>query len=109
MFGSENAGAATGAGPVDIGTAEAVVVDTEFWALILHDEEWLAAEFAAIVSGPCETRLRTSWRPSIDAAPAEGSATWAVIIPRARQEWRSGRLPGRRWRRERSPPPTTMH
>jgi hypothetical protein len=104
MFGSENTGAATGSGSVDMHLVEITAVDTEFWALILQDEEWLAAEFTAIVSEPGETRLRTSGRPStIDAAPAEGSATPAATAG-ARQGWRTGWLPGRRWRRERSPP-----
>ena len=106
MYGRENICAATGSGPVEVEAFDTDVVDTEFWALILDDEDWLTAEFTAIVSEPCEARLRTSGRPSVEAAPAGGSSTLAVAQG-PRQGWRTGRLPGRRWRRERSPP-TTM-
>ena len=46
MLGRENTGAALGSG----------AVDADFWALVCEDEEWLQAEFDAIVSEPCETR-----------------------------------------------------
>jgi len=99
MLGGENAGAALGSGGVD----------TEFWALIFQDEEWLAAEFTAIVSEPGETRVRSSGRSSrIDAAPPEGPATPAVALG-FMPGWRAGGLPGRRWRRERAPPPGATH
>ena len=104
MYGSENIGAATASGPVDIDSVEIAAVDTEFWALILQDEELLAAEFIAIVSEPCETRLRSAGRPrGNDTAPPEGPATMAPASGLLRG--RTGWLPGRRWRRERSPPP----
>jgi len=95
MLCGENAGAAVGSGEVD----------DEFWLLILQDEEWLAAEFNAIVSEPGETRARSSGRSStIAAAPLDRLATPAIASG-FRPAWRAGGLPGRRWRRERSPPP----
>ena len=30
-------------------------MDADFWALVCEDEEWLAAEFDAIVSEACKT------------------------------------------------------
>ena len=79
-------------------------VDAQFWALVCEDEEWLEAEFDAIVSAPAEAGRRLVRRPSIGAAdhhgrqqaqPAEGDNP-AVVPP--------GHL-GQRRRRERSPPP----
>ena len=43
MLGRENTGAAL-----------------DFWALVCEDEEWLQAEFDAIVSEPYETPVRSS-------------------------------------------------
>ena len=48
MLGRENTGAALGSG----------AMDADFWALVCEDEEWLQAEFDAIVSEPCETPVR---------------------------------------------------
>jgi hypothetical protein len=48
MLGRENTGAALGSG----------AVDDDFWALVCEDEEWLQAEFDAIVSEPRETPVR---------------------------------------------------
>ena len=108
MHGGQNTAAALEAVAADIGTvgADTATVDAEFWALVWADDEWLAAEFGAIVSEPCETRVRIAFRPNrIDAAPPEGSGP---ALPGATSSsvtgWRTGGLPGRRWRRERSPP-----
>ena len=95
MLGRENTGAALGSG----------AVDAEFWALVCEDEEWLDAEFDAIVSEPCEPRPRRSGRPSGIAAAAPDRAGQAAMGTRATGPWRTGDRPGRRWRRERSPPP----
>ena len=93
MLGRENTGSALGSGAVDVA----------FWALVCEDEEWLDAEFDAIVSEGCETparstgRLRTDIardRPPVRERRPAGN-TW---------RWRTGYLPGRRWRRERGPP-----
>ena len=62
MLGRENTGAALGSG----------AVDDDFWALVCEDEEWLQAEFDAIVSGPCETLVRPSGRPNTIAAAWPG-------------------------------------
>ena len=105
MLGDENTGAAIGSGSVGIDSVDMETVDTQFWALVLQDEEWLAAEFTEIISEPSEARVRTSGRPGrIDAASPQGTATPSAGSGRT-VGWRTGRLPGRRWRRERSPPP----
>ena len=79
-------------------------VDAQFWALVCEDEEWLEAEFDAIVGAPAEAGRRLVRRPSIGAAdhpgrqqvqPVEGDNP-AVVPPGQ---------PGQRRRRERSPPP----
>ena len=113
MHGGQNTAAALEAAAADIDTvgADTATVNAEFWALVCADDEWLAAEFGAIVSEPGETRVRISFRPNrIDAARPDGSGP---ALPGAtlsfRTGWRTGGLPGRRWRRERSPPPGAMH
>ncbi len=76
MHGGQNTAAALEAAAADIDTvgADTATVNAEFWALVCADDEWLAAEFGAIVSEPCETRVRISFRPNrIDAAPPDGS------------------------------------
>ena len=59
----EITGPALGSGAEDI-----------FWVLVCEDEEWLAAEFDAIVSEPTETPTRVIHRPtagtSVAARPA---------------------------------------
>jgi len=95
MLGRENTGAAIGSG----------AVDAEFWALVCEDEEWLQAEFDAIVSEPGETPVRPSGRPSKTAAARLGRAAWQRRTSGTCRPWRAGSQPGRRWRRERSPPP----
>ena len=108
MHGGQNTAAAVVAEAADIDKngADVATVNAEFWALVCADDEWLAAEFGAIVSEPCETRVRISFRPNrIDAAPPDGSGN---VLPGVTSSsvsgWRTGGLPGRRWRRERSPP-----
>jgi hypothetical protein len=96
MLGRENTGAVTGPGEVD----------TDFWALVLQDEQWLRAEFDAIVSEPCETRSRPSAKPTMTgAARPDGVAPWQHRTFGTTRPWRAGNPPGRRRRRERSPPP----
>ena len=96
MHGGQNTVAAT----------DAEAVDVEFWALVCADDDLLAAEFGAIVSEPCEIRVRNSFRPNrIDAAPAEGSGpSLSAATSGSATGWRTEGLPGRRWRRQRSPP-----
>jgi hypothetical protein len=55
MFDRENADTALGSG----------AVDADFWALVCEDEEWLRAEFDAIVSEPAETPVRSTGRESM--------------------------------------------
>ena len=47
-------------------------VDAQFWALVCEDEEWLRAEFDAIVSAPAEAGRRPVRRPAIGAADHPG-------------------------------------
>ena len=94
MLGRENTGAALGSG----------AVDDDFWALVCEDEEWLQAEFDAIVSEPCETPVRPSGGPSTVAAAWPERAAWQRRTSGTTRPWRTGNRPGRRWRRERSPP-----
>ena len=94
MIGREETVAALGSG----------VVDADFWALVLQDEEWLQAEFDAVVSEPCETPVRPSGRPGMtDAAHPDGVA-WQRRTSGTHRSWRTGNPPGRLWRRQRSPP-----
>jgi hypothetical protein len=96
MVGGENTGAAPGPG----------TVDTDFWVLVLQDEEWLRAEFDAIVSEPREIMARRPGRPGITAAARPDRAAERQRRTRGTtRPWRAGIGPGRRWRRERSPPP----
>ena len=76
MLGRENTGAALGSG----------AVDADFWALVCEDEEWLDAEFDAIVSEAWETPTRPSRRPGVTDPATEG---------RARSRWRHRAPPGR--------------
>ena len=97
MPGGENTGAALSSG----------AVDADFWALIFQDEEWLQAEFDAIMSEPRETPARPSGRLSMTAAARPDRAVWRRRTSRITGPWRPGNRRGRRWRRERSPPPET--
>jgi hypothetical protein len=94
MLGGENIGAATGLREVD----------TEFWALILQDEAWLAAEFAAIVSEPGEKKIRSSPPPGGTDAPSIDGPETRVTALVSGARWRPVGPPGRQWRRERAPP-----
>jgi len=80
MLGRENTGAALGSG----------AVDAEFWALVCEDEEWLQAEFDAIVSEPGETPVRPSGRPSKTAAARPGRAAWQRRTSGTCRPWRAG-------------------
>jgi len=96
MFGRENADMAIDSGEVDV----------EFWALVFQDEEWLRAEFDATVSEPEEPLARPSGRSIIAAAARpDRAAWWQRSVSGSTRLWRTGIGPGRRWRRERSPPP----
>ena len=59
MLGRENTGSALCSG----------AVDADFWALVCEDEEWLGAEFEAIVSEACETPTRSRRRFSTGTDP----------------------------------------
>jgi len=77
--------------------------DIDFWVLVCEDEEWLAAEFDAIVSEPMETPTRIIHRPTAVGAafPARGSRSGRRGPVRA---YRLGDRPERHLSRERSPP-----
>ena len=94
MLGRENTGAAIGSG----------AVDAEFWALVCEDEEWLQAEFDAIVSEPRETLVRPSGWPRLIGVSGPEGAAWQRRRSVTTRPWRTGNRPGRRWRRQRSPP-----
>ena len=91
-----------------LGTGEVLgsgAVDAQFWALVCEDEEWLEAEFDAIVSAPAEARRRPIRRPAIGAADhpgrqqaRPGDAVNPTVVPAGQ--------PGQSRRRERSPPPS---
>ena len=68
MLDRENTGSALGSG----------AVDADFWALVCEDEEWLRAEFDAIVSEPAEVR---PWRPGEKGVPL--AARRSPTVPRA--------------------------
>ena len=93
MRGRGDTGAALGSG----------AVDDQFWALVCEDEEWLKAEFDAIVSAPAEVRRRSGARPSVSAPDTHRRR---AVPPGERVGVASGRSRrrGRRWSRERSPP-----
>jgi len=93
-------------GRADTGSAlGSSAVDADFWAFVCEDEEWLDAEFDAIVSAACETPRRSGRRSRIGVArPGRGmreQGSTSTVRP-----WRAGERPGRRWRRERGPPGT---
>ena len=94
MLGRENTGLVLGSG----------AVDAAFWALVCEDEEWLDAEFDAIVSAAGEAPARSTGRPGrIDTArdglAVRGHRPTGFARPR-----RPGNRAGRRWRHERGPP-----
>jgi len=92
MLGREDTGAVLG--------SEAV--DAQFWALVCDDEEWLQAEFDAIVSEAAENFARPARRPTV--AGADGERPGGQHLPDAVRRSGFGIRPGRAWRRERSPP-----
>ena len=77
--------------------------DIDFWVLVCEDEEWLRAEFDAIVSEPTEIPRRVIRRPIIfGAARSRGDS-----VPGGRRPVRVGRIgdrPERHLFREHSPP-----
>ena len=79
-------------------------VDSDFWALICADKEWLDTEFDAIVSDVLESPVWTGRSISDDIVPGSGAeqSLWEL---RATRPWRTGIRPGRHWERERGPPP----
>jgi len=77
-------------------------VDAQFWALVCDDEEWLQAEFDAIVSEAAENPIRPARRPAV--AGADGEWPRGHHLPDAVRRSGFGIRPGRAWRRERSPP-----
>ena len=93
MLGRGDTGSALGSG----------AVDADFWALVCADEEWLDAEFDAIVSaaGEAPTRSTRRFSPGADrdGGAVRGRRPSGMIRP-----WRPGRRPGRGWRRQRGPP-----
>ena len=67
MLGRQNTGSALGSG----------AVDADFWALVCEDEEWLDAEFDAIVSQARETPTRSTGKLGAgtgSAGPDRGTA-----------------------------------
>lgn len=100
MLGRENTGTALGSEAV-LGSG---AVDADFWALVCADEEWLQAEFDAIVSEPGETLVRPSGRPGMAASLRPDRAVWQRSTRGATGPWRTPDRTGRQWRRERSPP-----
>ena len=82
--------------------------DTEFWVLVCEDEEWLQAEFEAIVSEPTETPTGIIPAPTAVGAahPPRGLRSDARDPVRA---YRLGDRPERHVSRERSPPIRPPH
>jgi len=91
-------------GRVDTGSAlGSGAVGADFWALVCEDEEWLDAEFDAIVGAAWEAPWRSGRRSRIGVAwPGRGVGEQGSA--RRVRPWRTGERPGRRWRRERGPP-----
>ena len=90
-----------------LGTGEVLgsgAVDAQFWALVCEDEEWLEAEFDAIVSAPAEAGRRPVRRPAIGAADHHSRQRFRSVEGDNHAVVPPGHL-GQRRRRERSPPP----
>ena len=82
-------------------------VDAEFWAIVLHDEDWLHSEFDEITE-PAEARISPP-RPlvvSADESSSGGQGTPARHGGGIGRLGDTGRSPGQGWRRQRSPPRT---
>ena len=78
-------------------------VEDAFWALVCEDEEWLHAEFDAIVSEPAEVPTRnhaSHARVAAAAGPIAGCPEWNDTACRSR----IGDRPEEHPTRERSPP-----
>ena len=73
-----------------------------FWVLVCEDEEWLRAEFDAIVSEPTETPTPVTDQPGIDNTTERHRAAGRWRGPLRR--WRVGDRPERHLVRERAPP-----
>jgi hypothetical protein len=99
-------------GRVDTGTAlGSGAVDAQFWALVCEDEEWLDAEFAGIVSGPAESRIRVRRRPGLSVG-REWPGRSPCPVDAGPVGCRPGIPVGVRgggWRRQRSPPRRGMY
>ena len=74
----------------------------DFWVLICEDEEWLRAEFDAIVSEPTETLRQVVDLTGIESAtrPPWPGRQWRGMV----RMWRVGDRPERHLSRERGPP-----
>ena len=93
-------------GRVDTGSAlGSGAVDADFWALVCEDEEWLDAEFDAIVSAAWEAPERSGGHSRVELIRTgrgiREHQPCGIVRP-----WRKGERPGRRWRWERGPPGT---
>ena len=80
-------------------------VDTQFWALICNDEEWLRTEFNGILSEPSEHP--TSPPPTTVVAIDQDRPSrfgWRTGHTGHTPRWISQRRPGRPPRQQRSPP-----
>ena len=91
-------------GRVDTGSAlGSGAVDADFWALVCEDEEWLDAEFDAIVGAAWEAPWRSGRRSRIGVGwpgrGMRGQGPTGIVRP-----CRTGERPGRRWRRVRDRP-----
>ena len=86
-------------------------VETEFWAIVLGDEDWLRGEFDEITE-PAEARISPP-RPlvvSADESSSGGQGTPARHGGGISRLGDTGRSSGQGWRRQRSPPaPKTCH
>lgn len=86
-----------------IGPALGSGAEDAFWGLVCEDEEWLRAEFDAIVAEPTETPRLVILRPSMVAAARPPGSTGpgprgTVLVGRI------GDRPEQHLIRERSPP-----
>jgi len=93
MLGRQNTGSALGSG----------AVDAEFWALVCEDEEWLDAEFDAIVSEARETPTRSTGK--LGAGTVTAGRAVRGLGPSGTRPWHGVHRPVGRWRRDRGPPP----
>ena len=92
MLGRQDTGSALGSG----------AVDAEFWALVCEDEEWLDAEFDAIVSEARETPTRPTGE--LGAGTVIAGRAGGELRSSGTRPWHGRHRPGGRWRRDRGPP-----